>query len=270
MLQEIIVSTGLTLVAVSGLAYFFRDWLAIRLSKGIQHEYDVRFANLESELRRKEGEISSIRDIVLTTAMSGHHCFEERKIRAFDDLWAGFMETQKLSSAVHILSPLNLDKISEILDQDSVQRFISGFVTPLKIDPENMNMVETLRGRSSRPWIPAHIWSVYGAYSSIVLQAVTYLHALNGGIDPRKFIKEGALPDALSKALPDVSMNWNELSYSVWPMLLDLLETKLLVEIQKEVSGQYADEKALARVKYISSKIEAMNREALKNEKSSS
>ncbi|MCB9965768.1 MAG: hypothetical protein H6855_06775, partial [Rhodospirillales bacterium] len=237
MLQEIIVSTGFSVTAVSVIGYFLRDWLAVRLSKGIQHEYDIRFANLESDLRRRESEINSIRDKVLNTAMNGHQCFEERKIKAMDDLWAGFMETQKLCAAVHMLSPFNLDGIAESFDKDSVQQFIAEIIKPLKIDPENMNTGEALRGRSSRPWIPPHIWHVYKAYSSVVMLAVSYLHALNNGVDPRKFIIKSALPDALNKALPDVSMNWDELSHAVWPTLLDLLETKLLVEIQKEVSG---------------------------------
>jgi hypothetical protein len=255
LILQITATTGLSVGLIAVLAYFFREWIILRLSKSIQHEYNTELEEFKSDLRRQEKEINSVRETALMSALDGHRSFNERKAKAIDDLWAGFLETQKMVAAVHMISPLKLDKISEDIKNPIYQEFISSIVKPLNIDPENISIENSIRGRSSRPWIPENIWSVYAAYSSVVMEAVVLFKCLDCGLDTRKFINQDPLLKALEKALPDLSIDWNKITNASWPTLLEILETKLLMEIRKEVSPKYRDEQALERIKSMSDKI---------------
>ena len=89
MINQILVSTFLSSTLIGLIIYIFRKWIIIRLAKSVQHEYDLKFAKFDSDLRSKENEIESIRKTLLASAMDRYHYFEKRKVKAIDDLWAG-------------------------------------------------------------------------------------------------------------------------------------------------------------------------------------
>ena len=67
---QFVLTTGTALALLGGLAYLCRDivrtYFTARIEKAIQHDFDVRLAKVEAELKDRSAQLSALRDGALS------------------------------------------------------------------------------------------------------------------------------------------------------------------------------------------------------------
>lgn len=259
---SIIASLG-TFSFGAGALFLARKWIVTRLTKSIQHEYDSKLAHIESELRRSEAKIGDVRNAAISNAMISQSALDKRRLQAIDDLWKGFLDAKKNIMAAEFMSKLNINEVSKGIKDPNIKRFVDTLTRSMSLDD-----IEKLFGEGSkvaqtaRPWVGSNIWQIYIAYTSLAFYPVTVFNALKTGVeDPIKFINQDKIFDSVKKALPNLNLDWDNLSYMVIPQILELLETTLLQEIEFVVSGKTSDNETHRRAMEMAKRIEKLNQQ---------
>lgn len=116
---------ALTSTSLFALALWLaRGLISARLTNAVKHEYDARLATVESELRRGEGQLSSVRQVALNNLAQGQRVLTEKKVTAAETIWGGILEMEKLSFAIHVLAELKLEAIEKNLDDPKIADFV--------------------------------------------------------------------------------------------------------------------------------------------------
>lgn len=261
----ILLSSMGTTAAAGAILFLSKNWLITRLTKSIQHEYDKKFAEIESRLRVREAEISDIRQAAISNAMISQNALDERRLKAIDDLWRGVLEARKYELASEFMSHLKIEEVSKGINEPNAKEFVDAVAKMSGVDKVLDDAEDRKRAQLSRPWIGQEIWVVYSAYTSLVYYPILVFKALQtGGKDPLKFIKTDNIYQETKKALPNLDVDWDNLHYAVIPRMLELLKDRLLMEIECVVSGEVADKEIHDRIASMSRNIEKMNEAANK------
>ncbi|MCB1651690.1 MAG: hypothetical protein KDI46_06525 [Alphaproteobacteria bacterium] len=267
-LVAILSSLGTTsLIGIAG--FFLKDWIITRLTKSIQHEYDKKLEGIKSDFRSRETEIADVRKAAISNAMISQSALDQKRLDAIDCLWEGFMDVRKNILAPTILSRINSEEVSKDINNPNTKLFIESLTKTINIEkPESILGEATKKAQAARPWIGKRLWELYSAYSGLIMLCVLTLVALKTiNNDPLKFIDRKKSIEEVRKALPDLNIDWENLNDAVIPILLDLLETLILKEIDHFISGEAADLEANNRAMKISKQIEILNKTSNAQEK---
>jgi len=228
-----------------------RNLIANRLTKSVQHEFDVKLTAIQSTLREREAELSSVRQTVLSAITSNQGIVDKRRLEAADHLWEGFLSARKLLWAVYILSVLKIDAIFQELKNPKMQEFVEDITKPL--DSTALTGEAAWNAQKSQPWVSPMAWALYAAYSVVIQYAYLIFISLKSGLpNPQSYMSRDKMIEMLRTALPDLEVDWDKLSEVLLPNVLEALELKLLREIQDFISGRQVDAETLDRARRIS------------------
>lgn len=258
-----IISSATTVLGVGFVAYLLKNWILVRLTKSIQHEYDTKLADINSELRKTENEIGDVRKAAISNAMISQGAIDKRRLEAIDHIWQGFMDSKKNIIGVTVLATLNIQEVSKSIDQGKVKLFIDTISKSINLNPKEIYGEPTKLAQSARPWVGPKIWTIYTAYNSVIFYPIAVFMAFKEGVkDPLKYIKRDKIVDDVRKALPDLKIDWDNLHDAVLPTLLELLEINLLQEIEFIISGKRSDIETHQRAVNMAKNLEQLNKNA--------
>jgi hypothetical protein len=76
--------------------FIARHWLLARITKSVQHTFDVQIERLRAELREKEAEISALRNTVLSGSANRQSLLDKRRFEAVEKVWAAVNDLGEL------------------------------------------------------------------------------------------------------------------------------------------------------------------------------
>jgi hypothetical protein len=115
----------LAIDAVIGIGIFAgRNWLKASIERSVQHRFDARLEELradlrkseeglKSELRLKEGQITALRDGVLSGRAQRQALLDKRRLEAVDRLWAAFMALAPFAGVSKFMSVFDFDVVAQ-------------------------------------------------------------------------------------------------------------------------------------------------------------
>ncbi|WP_045837034.1 hypothetical protein [Hyphomicrobium sp. 99] len=257
------------LMAVGLTFPFVRQAVGKYVGGFVQHHFDQRIENLKSELRRteqkfsaeldaRERQLRSIADATLSLRSARQSALDVRRLQAVEKLWSAKIATDQMQIAARFLSNLNLKEVFKAAeDGDSrVQKLAENLHTMAGLDGLDMKPASAL---SERPFVPADIWALFGAYQSVLIQSVAVLKALsNGGI--RYLNQEDTLKPMMISVLPEKSEFIEKFGASGYYYLLGAIEQKLLAAIANFLHGRDLDDEAFRRAAEITAAVQAMTK----------
>jgi hypothetical protein len=97
----------------------FRSGIADWITKGIQHEFDVKLENLrttlrnneeqfKSDLRDKEAEIVALRDSVLSGSANRQTLLDKRRFGAVEKIWTAINDMGQFKNLFVMTAPFKL------------------------------------------------------------------------------------------------------------------------------------------------------------------
>jgi hypothetical protein len=222
--------------------YFFRALIYERLKNAISHEYARRLENLKAEnqrvldlLRDARTERQAFRSMALGLMTTSHSAALERRLDGIQKLWESIERSSfELPALIAWLDhdliewtpdKMNGDELRRLLQDDWKKRFESQASSILAVSEK-------------RPFLGSKLFSLFTAYHSFLGQVIsTTFYSLENN-NFRAWFEEEDTCALVKQILTDQEYDrFLEKKGRKLRFVLNLLKSKLLDEIQRDLSG---------------------------------
>jgi hypothetical protein len=246
-----------------------RNWLKVRIERGVQHNFDVKMEGLRTELREneertksrlrdREAEISALRGAVLTGSAGRQSLLDKRRFEAVEKIWTAVNDFAHLRLLSEMMAHLDFKQMSNELDHPSMRQFVGVLEkTAPSIDQMKKNVA-----RDEQPFVTEIAWAYFLAYKSILMGSYLRLQTLKAGVkDADKYMKKDPTKKILLAALPHQAEFIEQNDPEMYHFLLEEIEGNLLIELRKILDGVDADQVSIQRSKNIIKAVKDVDRE---------
>ena len=194
-------------------------------------------------LRRLDKRTEATRASILAVSSTHQSFVDEKRLQGIDALWQGALVLRDYGKgrAVHLATPVT-SKMSLTEKQEYFGHLlpnISEFVS----EPALLN------AHKFRPWVTPLSWSLFVAYEAVVGRLLSTLLVLSKGIEPNEVLFDSTKVEEMLLCLdPKAYAEFIPYGDAVVPRLLEYLESALLEEISRVISGKDADFAAADRL----------------------
>jgi hypothetical protein len=258
----------LTVYAMTALLIFLgRNWLKANVERSVQARFDSKLENLRTELRKNEEEfkselrlkeiqISALRDGILSGRAQRQALVDKRRLEAVDRLWSGFMALAPFAAVSAIMVSVNFEAAAREASRNPSIRKVFQMISDTNV-PDMTKISENARGKYEQPFVSPLAWAYFSAYQTVVLGAYMRAKILESGLEePGKLFKDQYAKDVLKAALPHQAEFIDKYDMSAHHHLLDELEKRLLVELQKMLRGEDQDAAGIEQAAKIMTMVE--------------
>jgi hypothetical protein len=248
--------------------FIFRSWITDRITKGIQHSFDVKLKKLDAELKKneeqlksslrdKEAEIGALRNTVLSGSASRQNLLDKRRFEAVERIWTTVNDSLPLKNLCATMAALNYDVLAKRTGDPKVQELLST-IENIGPNPQLKNAA-----RDERPFVPESAWAYFEAFTTLLTFNIARFKILKIGIeDPYNFLNTERVKDILKAALPhQTNFVDGAQDAGAYYYLLEEIETELLNELRRILAGKEADQSSIEQAKDILSATTAANLE---------
>lgn len=257
-------SAGSTTVLTALLAWLFKSWITVRLTKSVQHEYDEKLTTLRSKLTRQEesfraelhersSSIERLSNQVFSGLSHQHNLLFQKRIDGIDAILKSIELLRSGRVAAEFLSSFRLDKISKsTTDYPKIQQLFKTFADSIDDDD-----IKSSTCHHIRPYVSPMCWASFKAYRGVIMYGVSVVKFIPQGFDMTMFDEQKIL-NLAQVALPDYSSNLEKFGVSSALALIHKLEASVHSEIQKMLDGTVTDQKDLSRAASILAATQAL------------
>ncbi|MBU9382344.1 hypothetical protein [Burkholderia gladioli] len=233
--------------------WLFRQRIGAYLTRQVQHTFDVRLAEIQSEfrdnearlqadLRVKEKQLESLQAGALSVLSSRQSGLDKRRLEAIDQIWEAFSALTPARASVSWFETLNLQQISAVAGKSEQFRQL---LSSIDCSPDTFKAAADAANKA-RPFVTAMTWAYFSAYRSTVTFAVMHVKLLSGGLD-FELLNSESVVTLVKQTLPEWSEFLDGNGISGAYSLLDELEKKLLAELQSTVDNGADDDANVGR-----------------------
>ena len=204
-----------------------RNWLLARITRGVEHQFNVKIEGVrtdlrkndehfKSELRDKEAEISTLRTNVLSGSANRQGLLDKRRFDAVERVWTAMNDLAPLKNLSSMMAILNMKAIAKEVLDPKMQRFLS-VLDAIAPNPAQLKNA----ARDERPFLPDLAWAYFHAYHTIVLSGLLRLNTFKIGLEnPEQYINWNHLKNILKATLPHHSewIDQNEPEFLLLPV----------------------------------------------------
>lgn len=229
-----------SLSIITFLFFLFKSWLKTYVESHAKNLFDTQIEKFRSDLRIKETQITSLREIVLSNRYGRIAADEKTKREALQAVWDGILIYGKFKMSVSGLSMLRLENMTErALAEENMSKFfsvLSGFQ-----GKDFKEFIPSDGVDKYRPYLSDGIWSIFEAYRAIALQSFLMLKAMEGGIEPSKIFGEEKLIETVVSAMPHMSDYLKKYGIGGAMNLFDPLKKLALEQIKVHLENRDSD-----------------------------
>lgn len=267
---EWLLSTVSSATLLAGVVWLMKGVITTRLTSAVQHQFNEKLESIRAEHRKaealfkadlqsKETQIQVLRSGALSALASRQAAIDQRRLIAVDQLWMALNALAPARAVANWMTVVKFDSAIKLTAKDPKAREL--FEAFGKVDLNSAYVDEAWK---ARPFVSSLAWALFSAYRAIVSLAATQLRLLQVGLDI-DVVDNKKIAALVIAALPDRSAYIAEHGASALPFLLDELETKLLDEFTRMLSGVDADLASLKQAAAILQATETLNADLQKS-----
>ena len=257
-----------------------RHWIAARISKGVQHQFDREIEQLRTELhkaeeehrsqlRSKEADIAALRNIVLSGSAGRQALLDKRRFEAVQKVWVAVNDLAQLKAISSTMANLNFIEAAKLVrtSDPKIQQLLSAVAPTAPTDFQKLNNA----ARDEQPFLTEPAWAYFYAYRQILYLNYTRFTVLKDIVaevdrDPEGIFWLEGFRNILKAALPHQSKFIDQNEAGAWHYLLDELEACLLAELRKMLEGKEADQLMTERAKAIMDAVKEAEKETARKQ----
>jgi hypothetical protein len=265
------ISLGLIILASAALLAS-KNWIIARITRGVQHGFDIKLEEIRttlrnneeqfrSGLRAKETEIDALRNNVLSGSASRQTLLDKRRFEAVEKIWTAVNDLAPLRNLYQMMAHLYYDALAKQVRDPKIQQFLSTLDTTGS-DQQNWKNV----ARDERPFVPEITWAYFSAYTTLLTFNLVRYKTLKLGIEePQKFFNTENVKNILKAALPHHAQFIDgEQDPGAYYYLIEEIETMLLNELRRILDGKEASIASAEQGKEILNTIQKIKDEKAK------
>jgi hypothetical protein len=272
-----VLSLALYVLTVVGL-FVGRNWLKVRIEKGIQYSFENKLEVLRTQLRKneevfkadlrnKESEIALLRNSVLSGSISRQSLLDKRRFEAVEKVWTAINDFAQLKGLSAMMAVVDFEAIAKRTGDPKIQMFLDGIGAgpPDVVKTKDIGQLKNV-ARDERPFLPELAWAYFSAYTSILFGSLMRYMVLKSGLaGVADVLTNEPTKKILKAALPHQSSFIDKFEPGAYHHLLDELETLLLAELRKILEGEQADRAAIDKARGIMDVIDKADQETKKD-----
>ncbi|MEY4750198.1 MAG: hypothetical protein RIQ60_2412 [Pseudomonadota bacterium] len=240
----VLTTTGLFALAL----WLFRQLIATRLAKSIEHEFNTKIESLRTELRaseerlkaqlrEKENDIAALRSGALSVLASRQAALDKRRLEAVDQLWAAYSALAPARAIAAYMSVVKFESAAKLIERDPKARQLFEFFGT-GFDAKSMNHGDAAK---ARPHVTPMVWAVFTAIQAIIAHSVMRWHVLKGGLGSNDFVDHKAIEKLVLVVIPHCAEYLQKNDPSSNYYVLEALDARFLTEIQSMLAGAETD-----------------------------
>lgn len=226
-----------------------RNLILTRLTRSVQHEFDIKLAKLQGELwkseklfkadlRSKENQITALSSGALAGMTSRQDVLNKRRLEAVDQLWAAVTALGNAKMIVASMASIKFEAAAKEAANNPKAREVFAAIAN-NFDPQSIVSGDAPK---ARPYVSQMAWALFSAYQAILSLSVTQLQILKNGIDIPDLFNVKSVTDLIKAALPHRAEYIDQYGGVSGYYLLDELEALLLAELRIMLEGREADQ----------------------------
>ncbi|NKE72809.1 hypothetical protein [Candidatus Manganitrophus noduliformans] len=243
-------TTGLLAAAL----WLGRNLIATRLTKSVEHEFNTKLETLraqlrdseerlKAELRAKEAEISALRSGALSALASRQAALDKRRLEAVDQLWSSVSALAPARALAATMSVIKFETAAPLAEKDPKTRQFFEMIGA-GFDPRTLDQSGAAK---ARPFVSPMVWAIFSAMQAVTVHSVMRWQVLKGGLGSRDFADHEAINKLIKTALPHYAEYIDKNGPSVYYYILEALDSQLIAEIQKMLTGAEADKASIVQ-----------------------
>ena len=241
-----------------------RTGIKAAVEKSVAARFDSALEGVRSDLRMKEMKITALQSSILEGRAGRQAIIDKRRLEAIEKLWGAAVELgafHMAASAMTVLKPEAFDQVG-IEDNTNLQQFFQTLSGPGK-------PFEKLSGASverERPFIPTYVWSIYEAYSGIMVYCYMLMSAAAQGLpNARKMLNDEKVVANIKTVMPHFADYLEKYGITGAAHLAGPVRNLLLEALRAALQGSDDDEKNLSEVVRIAESLDATLKRAVES-----
>jgi hypothetical protein len=231
--------------------WLLRSVISTRLRASVQLEFDQKLEEMratlrksdesfKADLRAKEAQIAALRSGAMSALASRQAALDKRRIEAVDQLWSAFTALAPAKAVSAYMLLIDFQAAAKEAECNAKARDLFASMGGVS-DFREFSYREAAK---ARPFVSQLAWALFTAYQTIVAVAAIRLESLKAGLNT-DFVDKDAVTKLITAALPHHAEYIAKNDVRVCHYLLDELESRLLEELQKLLSGVESDKESI-------------------------
>ena len=247
--MEIIETILASLGGVAVVAVGVLPWV----SKLVQDRINLKWKqNYQKEIELIKANLNTNQEIIKATLSSystGHHYAQERRLKSIEALWESILKIRAyLSPLTTFYSVFLPDEYTTILEKEHYNHLINMFseeeVLKFSLSIEDIE--------SQRPFIGEYMWGLFFAYRAFMLRMAMLFNTGVKKNDIQEWKNDTHLITILKTSIGEDEFNKLDLNVSINILYaIGLFEQKILIEMNRNITGETASESNLQQAKRI-------------------
>lgn len=218
----------------------------------IKNDYDEKLEELKADLKSKEQKLSTLSNGALSGISFRKTELYKLQLDATQKLWNELLGLSKAKNISSIMRAIPFDKMVPFTEKDPKARQIfkdmgSGF---------DLTKYDATSAEKLRLFVSPMAWAFFSAYKAIIMNDIIKYKVLEIGVGKDVLKENKTLEKLVKTTLPEyidyIEKNANISLYD----LLDILEQKLLDELNRIIEGEHNDRDAVTKAAEILSVAE--------------
>lgn len=236
------------------LLWLSRNLILTRLTRSVQHEFDIKLAELQAEhrksdelfkadLRSKESQITTLSSGALAGIASRQGVLNKRRLEAVDQMWSAVTTLGGAKVIAAYMVNIKFEEASKEAAKNPKAREMFEAIGK-GFDPKKFVSSDA---QKARPYVSQMAWALFSAYQTILSISLTQLQMLKSGLDMPDLLNVKTVTDLIKASVPHRAEYIDKYGIPAGYYLLDELESLLLDELRKILEGHEADQANIER-----------------------
>lgn len=234
--------------------------------ENLKNDMQLNRSDFESKLRKREDEISTLRDVIFSGRVNRQSLLDKRKLEAVERVWNSKIELSQYKMVASFMAQVNFDEAAKLAATDESVRKLAE--TMNQFAPPKEKVIKDIG--SEELFVSSIAWAYYSAYKAIITAGIAQAMILEHGLsDGHKLFKISHMQKLVETVFPNHSQSIESYSYGTCYSLLGEIEGNLLRELKNSIDGSKTDEENIEQanaIMNILSEIEKADSSAKLNE----
>lgn len=264
-------AAGISAALSATVIWLARSWIGERLKNSIKHEYDLRLSALNNELKSQaeaqaaklkasiEREAEKIR-FATSSIGESQKAVIARKLDGIDTLWTGVLSARETVPVVmSFIDILTEDQYISIADHCDFKQLVGDFSAEkfAKMFKDNVGSLERVR-----PYVGEYLWAVFSTYQALIVKIALLIQMGEKDSEKLNWHKDRVIRQLLNSYLTkSESAEFEATKIGKVGWLQRNFEAKILLAMQKVISGQKFGEEALKQAQKMEEIIQQLKQQ---------
>lgn len=233
-------------------------WLHMRLQASIKHEYDEKLEKVKADLvninqkdifsaETQAGREASLLGFAYSAFSTGQKAAIEKQLNAIDALWHSVLTLRNsMPSLTVFLDILTEEEYGTLKSHKDFQLLAKG------VSDQDILGLFDKDIEQARPYVGEYLWALFYSYRAINLRILTLIRFSQKDADKINWHRDSGILQLSKAVLSEEEFTaFQKKNFGKFSHLQNLIEQKILILMQKMISGEHLSLSSLDKAKEI-------------------